>query len=243
MIVQDSRQLGSLSMNSSQLPQGEEKTRAVRAMFDTIAGRYEFVNRLMTLGLDGRWRRMAVENLHLPQGSKILDVASGTGDFARELAKQSHLALATDLSFGMLHAARSVPERVQSDGSQLPFPSGSFDGVTCGYALRNFTDLQGTFNEMARVIRPGGRLSILEIAEPQSALLRLGFNFWFRKFVPLLGSILSDKAAYSYLPRSTAYLPDSDELVRMLGRSGFSTVNHRYVMSGLSQQICATRIG
>ena len=230
-------------MARSQLPQGDEKTRAVRAMFDSIAGRYEFVNRIMTLGLDANWRRASVRDLYLPAGSTVLDLASGTGDFARELAKQGQRVVASDLSFGMLNAAHDVSDRVQSDGSQMPFSDGQFDGVTCGYALRNFTDLQGTFDEMARVLRAGGRLSILEVAAPRSGILRLGFRLWFRKIVPILGSILSNRAAYSYLPKSTAYLPEANELVRMLNRAGFSAVNHRFVMGGLSQQLVATRNG
>jgi len=210
-------------------------------MFDAIASRYELVNRLMTFGLDARWRRRAVRDLRLPTPSTILDIAAGTGDFTRECARQGHRAVATDLSYGMLHAGREMPERVQADASHLPFLDGSFDGATCGYALRNFTDLAGTFDEMARVIRPGGRLSILEVAEPRSGLWRTGFRFWFRRVVPFIGSLLSDRDAYHYLPQSTAYLPESDEIVRMLNRSGFSAVNHRRVMGGLSQQFIATR--
>ena len=130
------------------------------------------------------WRRKAVADLRLAKKSVVLDIAAGTGDFTRELTKQGHRAVATDLSFGMLDAGREMPDRVQADASKLPFCSASFDGVTCGYALRNFTDLAGTFDEMARVIRPGGRLSILEVAEPESGLLRTGFQIWFRKVVP-----------------------------------------------------------
>lgn len=230
-------------MSGTPLPQGDEKTRAVRSMFDAIAGRYEFVNRIMTLGLDASWRRASIRNLYLPKGSVVLDLAAGTGDFTRELEKQGFRPLATDLSYGMLHAGRSVTNRVQSDGSQMPFPDGAFDGLTCGYALRNFTNLQGTFDEMARVLRANGRLSILEVSEPTSPLLRLGFRLWFRKIVPLLGSILSNRAAYSYLPKSTAYLPAKEELVRMLNKAGFTAVNHRSVMGGLSQQLIATRNG
>lgn len=223
------------------LPQGEEKTRTVQTMFDTIAGRYELVNRLMTFGLDARWRRRAVRDLYLAPGSKVLDVAAGTGDFTRELFRQGHFGFATDLSFGMLAAGRKMPDRVQADASSLPFRDGSFDGLTCGYALRNFTDLQATLNEMARVLRPGGRLCILEIAEPEKGLWRWGFRVWFRHVVPTVGSIISDRAAYHYLPRSTAYLPATDELVAMFRRAGFRAVNHRRVMGGLSQQIVATR--
>lgn len=211
-------------------------------MFDAIASRYELVNKLMTFGLDTRWRRRAVVDLRLPGASVVLDVAAGTGDFTRELARQGHVAIATDLSYGMLDAGREMVERVQANASSLPFRSAGFDGITCGYALRNFTDLAQTFDEMARVLRPGGRLSLLEVAEPRSGLLRAGFRVWFRKVVPFIGSLVSDRAAYHYLPESTAYLPTSEEIVRMLNRSGFSAVNHRRVMGGLSQQFVATRV-
>jgi demethylmenaquinone methyltransferase/2-methoxy-6-polyprenyl-1,4-benzoquinol methylase len=210
-------------------------------MFDAIASRYELVNKLMTFGLDSRWRRRAVSDLRLPHKSVVLDIAAGTGDFTRELVRQGHVAVATDLSFGMLHAGKEMDERVQADASSLPFRSRGFDGVTCGYALRNFTDLAGTFDEMARVIRPGGRLSLLEVAEPHSGLLRTGFRVWFRRVVPFIGSLVSDRAAYHYLPESTAYLPSSEEIVRMLNAAGFSAVNNRRIMGGLSQQFIATR--
>jgi demethylmenaquinone methyltransferase / 2-methoxy-6-polyprenyl-1,4-benzoquinol methylase len=210
-------------------------------MFDAIASRYELVNKLMTFGLDTRWRRRAVADLRLPRRSVVLDVAAGTGDFTRELARQGHRAVATDLSFGMLRAGKLMDERVQADASVLPFRTGGFDGVTCGYALRNFSDLAATFDEMARVVRPGGRLSLLEVSEPRSGLWRAGFRVWFRRVVPFIGSLVSDRAAYHYLPESTAYLPASEEIVRMLNRSGFAAVNHRRVMGGLSQQFIATR--
>jgi demethylmenaquinone methyltransferase/2-methoxy-6-polyprenyl-1,4-benzoquinol methylase len=228
-------------VNHTPLPTGEDKTRAVRAMFDAIAGRYEMVNKMMTFGLDGRWRRRAVSDLRLPSQSLVLDVAAGTGDFTRELERQSQRAIATDLSYGMLHAGREMPWRVQADASAMPFTTASFDGLTCGYALRNFTDLGATFDEMARVLRSGGRLSLLEVAEPEKGLLRTGFRIWFRRVVPFVGSLVSDRAAYHYLPRSTAYLPPTEQIVAMLNASGFSAVNHRRVMGGLSQQFIATR--
>jgi len=228
-------------MPQTALPQGEEKTRQVRAMFDSIASRYELVNKLMTFGLDSRWRRRAVADLRLPPSSVVLDVAAGTGDFTRELLRQGQRAVATDLSLGMLEAGRHLNERVQADASHLPFRTSCFDGITCGYALRNFTDLGATFSEMARVTRQGGRLSLLEVAEPESGLLRAGFRLWFRRVVPFIGSIVSDRAAYHYLPRSTAYLPSSPEIVKMLNDAGFTAVNHRRVMGGLSQQFIGTR--
>jgi demethylmenaquinone methyltransferase/2-methoxy-6-polyprenyl-1,4-benzoquinol methylase len=210
-------------------------------MFDAIAPRYELVNRLMTFGLDARWRRRAVSDLRLAPASVVLDVAAGTGDFTRELRRQGQRAIATDLSYNMLHTARNVADRVQADASHLPFRWASFDGATCGYALRNFTDLEKTFTEMARVLRPGGRLSLLEVAEPRNGLWRAGFRLWFRRVVPFIGSLLSDRDAYHYLPASTAYLPETGEIVAMLNRAGFSAVNHRRIMGGLSQQFLATR--
>ena len=226
---------------TSPLPQGEAKTAYVRQMFDAIAPRYELMNTLMTLGLDARWRQRAVRDLRLAPNSVVLDVAAGTGSLTRELSRQGHVAVATDLSFNMLLAGRSMPERAQADASRLPFRSAVFDGVTCGYALRNFTDLDAVFSEMARVLRPGGRLSLLEVAEPPPGIWRAGFRLWFQRAVPFVGSLLSDPAAYRYLPASTAYLPEATELVARLNAVGFSAVNHHLVMGGLSQQILATR--
>ena len=120
---------------------------------------------------------------------------------------------------------------------------GTVDGVTCGYALRNFTDLGAVFAELARVVRPGGRLSLLEVAEPESPALRAGHRIWFRTVVPVIGGLLSDRTAYRYLPRSTAYLPPLPELRSMLLAAGFSAVNHRALWGGLSQVITATRTG
>lgn len=228
-------------MDATRLPQGEEKTRQVRAMFDAIAPRYELVNRLMTFGLDARWRRRAVADLRLAPHSTVLDLAAGTGDFTRELSRQAQRPVAVDLSFGMLEAGRDMPTRIQADATTLPFRDGAFDGITCGYALRNFTDLAGAFGEMARVTRAGGRISLLEVAEPRSGLWRAGFRLWFRRVVPIIGSLLSDRTAYHYLPASTAYLPEAEEIAAMLSRAGFSAVNHRRVMGGLSQQFLATR--
>jgi demethylmenaquinone methyltransferase/2-methoxy-6-polyprenyl-1,4-benzoquinol methylase len=228
-------------MNRNELPQGDEKTRRVRAMFDTIAARYEFINFVMTFGLDRRWRRTCVSELRLPPQSTVLDVAAGTGDFIRELARQGYRAIATDLSYGMLSAGHGMPERVHADALHLPLIDGAVDGITCGYALRNFTDLGGTLIEMGRVVRPGGRIVLLEVAEPSNHLLRVVFTFWFRRVVPIVGGLLSDRDAYKYLPKSTAYLPDAVTLAAMLRDAGFVAVNHRLIMRGLSQRLIATK--
>jgi demethylmenaquinone methyltransferase/2-methoxy-6-polyprenyl-1,4-benzoquinol methylase len=210
-------------------------------MFDAIAPRYELVNTLMTFGLDAQWRRRAVRDLRLAPDSVVLDLAAGTGDFTRELARQHQRVVASDLSYNMLAAGRGMSDRVQADASHLPFRSASFDALTCGYALRNFTDLRQVFEEMGRVVRVGGRLSLLEVAEPTGGLWRAGFRLWFRRVVPFIGSLISDRDAYHYLPRSTAYLPDAATIVAMLNEAGFVAVNHRRVLGGLSQQFLATR--
>lgn len=223
------------------LPVGDEKTRVVRTMFDKIAPKYEFVNKIMTFGMDGRWRRNTVKKLYLPPKSIVLDIASGTGDLTRESLKQKNEVISTDLSFGMLAVGHGMPKRIQSDAAFLPFKSAFFDGITCGYALRNFTHLEQAIQEMARVLKPGGRISILEIAEPTNPVWRFGFRMWFRKIVPVVGSIFSDRDAYTYLPKSTVYLPPKYELVTLFRKSGFVAVNHQFVMGGLSQIITATR--
>jgi demethylmenaquinone methyltransferase/2-methoxy-6-polyprenyl-1,4-benzoquinol methylase len=225
------------------LPTGAEKTARVRAMFDTIAPRYDLMNRLMTFGLDRGWRRATVAALGLPQGSLVLDLACGTGDLSRLGRRRGYRVVGTDLSAGMLAANGSSAPLVEADGSRLPFATAVFDGLVCGYALRNFTDLAGTLAECARVVRPGGRLAVLEVDRPTALMRRTGYDVWFTKAVPALGAALSDREAYRYLPRSVAYLPPTHVLRRMLRGAGFSTVGIRPLAGGLSQLIVATRIG
>ncbi|MDA8342282.1 MAG: ubiquinone/menaquinone biosynthesis methyltransferase [Actinomycetota bacterium] len=223
------------------LPAGDDKTRQVRAMFDAIAPRYDLVNRIMSLGLDLRWRRAAVRSLALPGGATVLDLASGTGDFLRILRQAGLRPFGVDLSWGMLAADQAGSPRVQADAAALPVADGSVGGATCGYALRNFTDLAGALVELGRVVRPGGRIALVEVAEPRSRLLLAGYRLWFRRLVPLIGGLLSDRGAYRYLPRSTAYLPPARELRALLLDAGFSGVNIRPLSGGLSQLITATR--
>jgi len=225
------------------LPVGEEKTVAVRSMFDAIAPRYDLVNRLMTFGLDQLWRRATIAALALPAGSLLLDLACGTGDLSQMALSRGYRVVGADLSLGMLAANRSGVPLVQADGGRLPFPDGTFDGLVCGYALRNFTDLATTLAESARVIRPGGRIALLEVDAPSSGPLRAGYDVWFTRIVPMIGGALSDRDAYRYLPRSVAYLPPSPVLRHMLGEAGYSGVGVRPLAGGLSQLLFATRIG
>ena len=213
-------------------------------MFDAIAPRYDLVNRIMTLRLDVSWRRRSVRGLGLPPGSTVADLACGTGDFCREIERHGCHALGFDLSMGMLKAA---PDRsdgaplVNADVLTLPLPDGSLDGATCGFALRNVISLPALFDELARVVRAGGRIALLEVDTPSNPLLRWGHGLYFGRVVPLIGALLSDRDAYRYLPRSVSYLPSWDDVNEDLQSSGFTDVCHHRLSAGIAQIITATR--
>ena len=228
-------------MDSETLPQGDEKVAAVRSMFDTIAPRYDLVNRVMTFRMDVGWRQRAVSSLGLVPGSIVADLACGTGDFCFELERKGMVPIGMDLSFGMLaNAPRNFP-RAQADALRLPLADHSIDGATCGFALRNLVELQGFFDELARVVRPGGRIALLEVAEPPNPVLRFGHGLYFGKVVPLVGGLLSDRSAYRYLPKSVAYLPEPARMVEMLATSGFSDAKRTLYSVGISQLLSGTR--
>ena len=223
------------------LPQGEEKARAVRSLFDTISPRYDLVNRVMTFGMDAGWRRRTVRELALPPGSRVLDLACGTGDLCRELAAAGHRPVGFDFSHGMLLAARTHAPLVEADILRLPVRDASAEGATCGFALRNVVSLPELFAELARVLRPGGRIGLLETAEPEGTFMRLGHRVYFRKIVPAIGGLLSDREAYSYLPRSTAYLPPPTGVLSMLRAAGFTDAQRHSLGGGVTQLFVATR--
>ncbi|MFZ9884423.1 MAG: ubiquinone/menaquinone biosynthesis methyltransferase [Ilumatobacteraceae bacterium] len=223
------------------LPKGAEKVEAVREMFDAIAPRYDFVNRLMTFRLDTRWRKKTVSALDLPKGSRVLDLASGTGDLCIELKQNGYQQISMDLSFGMLSADRSGAPRTQVDILKLPIPNMCVDGITCGFALRNLENLQMFFIELARVTRHGGRIALLDVSVPTNRLIRFGNSIYFGRIVPIIGGLFSNRAAYRYLPRSVAYLPEPDQLVAMLKQSGFADAKHTQLSGGLTQLLVATR--
>jgi len=229
------------SWDTSSLPQGEDKSQMVRKMFDAIAPRYDLVNRIMTFRLDTRWRCRAVRDLALPANSTVLDLAAGTGDLCIDLRRAQLRPIAIDLSFGMLSNDRSNAPRAQADILRLPMPSESVDGIICGFALRNLVDLEIFFTECARVIRPGGRIALLDVGVPHNPLVRFGNNIYFGKVVPRIGALLSDAAAYRYLPRSVAYLPDRSVLVAQLQRAGFADATHTQLSGGLTQLMVGTR--
>ena len=239
---------------SSPLPSGAEKVAAVDAMFDAIAPGYDVTNRVISLGLDVRWRRRTVRALALPPGGVVLDLACGTGDLCRELARQGLTAVGADRSAGMLAAARASSglraPLVRGDGLALPFRDGALDGIVCGFALRNFAALGPALGECARVLRPGGRLALLEVDAPSRPLLRLGHRIWFGRIVPLVGGLVAARsgapreratAAYRYLPASVAYLPPTPELLALIAAAGFASVERHPLSGGIAQLLTGTR--
>ena len=226
------------------LPTGAEKRVQVRAMFDRIAPRYDALNRLFTGGLDRRWRRLALDAVRIAPGDRVLDLACGTGDLAQAAAARGARVVGIDFAREMLRGAqrRRVPAAlVQADATSLPLRTASVDALVCGFALRNFTELAAVLAEIARVLAPGGRVALLDVDRPESRLVRAGHSLYFDRVVPLLGGLLSDRAAYAYLPRSTSYLPPERELLAQVARAGFAQIQKRRLLLGAAQLISAVR--
>lgn len=200
----------------------------VRTMFDRIAPVYDLMNRVMTVGLDRIWRRRAVDAVVTP-GSAVLDVCCGTGDLAIAAESAGGVVTGLDFSAEMLERARRKSASitwVQGDALALPFPDGSFDAATVGFGIRNVADLESGLLELRRILRPGGRLAILEITQPRG-VLRPFFSLWFDRVVPALGRVLPGGNAYTYLPASVRRFPDAESLAATLGRVGFADVTFR----------------
>jgi demethylmenaquinone methyltransferase/2-methoxy-6-polyprenyl-1,4-benzoquinol methylase len=202
---------------------------AVRTMFDRIAPVYDVMNRVMTAGLDIRWRRLAARAVVRP-GDNVLDGACGTGDLALAAVKAGagHVT-GLDFSERMLERARRKSTQVEwvpGDLLELPFDDGSFDAATVGFGVRNVVDLERALAEFRRVLRPGGRLAILEITRPRG-VLRPFFSLWFDRVVPLLGKLLPGGSAYTYLPASVKRFPDAEGLVELMRAHGFGDVGFR----------------
>jgi demethylmenaquinone methyltransferase / 2-methoxy-6-polyprenyl-1,4-benzoquinol methylase len=226
---------------SAPLPAGEDKAVVVQSLFDRISPRYDLVNRVMTFGMDAGWRRRTVRELRLPAGSRVLDLACGTGDLCRELARAGYLPVGFDFAAGMLAQARTDAPLVQADILRLPVRDGAADGITCGFALRNVVSLPALFAELGRVVRPGGAIALLDASRPDNAVLRAGHRVYFEHVVPLIGGLLSDRDAYAYLPRSMAYLPEPAEMLTMLRAAGFPAARRLPLSGGITQLLVGVR--
>ncbi|MGD0949047.1 MAG: ubiquinone/menaquinone biosynthesis methyltransferase [Candidatus Binatia bacterium] len=228
------------------LPPSAKKAAVVEAMFDRIAPRYDLLNRLLTLRLDQRWRAALVRHAAIGRRDVVVDIGCGTGDLCVLAAAAGARVIGVDFAAGMLAAARrrgvTVP-LVRADAARLPLPAASASVVTSAFALRNFVSIPQVLSEAARVLQPGGRLALLEVDRPAGTLARWGHALYFRRIVPLVGALLSDRAAYDYLPRSAAYLPPEPQLLSLIGAAGFGDVIKRPLSAGVAQLIIAMRSG
>ncbi len=214
----------------------------VRTMFDRIAPVYDLMNTVMTAGIDGRWRRTAIATAGLRRGDRVLDVATGTGKLAlgaAGLVGAGGEVVGLDASPRMLARARaagraSAVRWVEADAMAMPFDDRSFDAVTIGFGLRNLPDTDAALREMSRLLRPGGRLVVLEIAEPPRGLARLMFVTWFRRIVPFLGRLAGQPAAYAYLPDSLRRYPRPDDVAARMAAAGLEAVRWRWLPTRLA---------
>jgi demethylmenaquinone methyltransferase/2-methoxy-6-polyprenyl-1,4-benzoquinol methylase len=215
----------------------------VRAMFDRIAQVYDLLNTVMTAGLHHRWRERAADLAHIGPGSRVLDVATGTGDLAIELARRvapGGEVVGSDFSEAMLTRARVKPKPAGAelrfewgDALDLQFADGSFDAATVGFGARNFSDLQRGLEEMVRVVRPGGRVVVLEFTSPTRPPLSTFYSLWFDRVVPLLGRLAGDPDAYSYLPDSVKRFPTPAGLAAVLERAGLREIGYLLTAGGI----------
>jgi demethylmenaquinone methyltransferase/2-methoxy-6-polyprenyl-1,4-benzoquinol methylase len=218
-----------MSVKSGTLP-----SEGVRSMFDRIAPVYDAMNRLMTAGLDQHWRREAAGAVVRP-GDRVLDSCCGTGDLALAAARAGGNVTGVDFSRPMLERARrKAPEIewVEGDALALPFADASYDAATVGFGIRNLSDLDGGLRELRRVLRPGGRVAILEITRPRG-LLAPFYRLWFDVVIPLAGKLLPGGSAYTYLPASVRRFPDPLGLAGLMDESGFGEIRWRVFAGGI----------
>jgi demethylmenaquinone methyltransferase/2-methoxy-6-polyprenyl-1,4-benzoquinol methylase len=235
-----------MATTQTSLPNREsgEFASQVRSMFDRIAGVYDLMNTAMTAGMHHRWRERAGDLTELAPGGAALDVCCGTGDLALELAGRvgpEGTVVGCDFSERMLDLARAKASRrgaanvrfEWADALDLPYPDDSFDAATVGFGARNLADLDRGLRELARVVRPGGRLVILEISQPRRPPLSTFYSLWFDRIVPLLGTVAGDRSAYTYLPESVKRFPSPRGLAERMAAAGFPRVRYLVLAGGI----------
>jgi demethylmenaquinone methyltransferase/2-methoxy-6-polyprenyl-1,4-benzoquinol methylase len=221
------------------------KKEQVAKMFDRISGRYDFLNHFLSLGIDIGWRKKAIRELEPIHPKILLDVATGTGDFAiQALSLNPDKIIGIDISEGMLEVGRKKMRERKEDGriemkngdsENLPFSDNSFDAVIVGFGVRNFENLERGLGEMFRVVRPGGKVVILEFSKPQGFPFRQVYNFYFKYILPKIGRwISSDSEAYTYLPESVEAFPDGEKFLGILNRLGYKNTSCKPLTFGIS---------
>jgi demethylmenaquinone methyltransferase/2-methoxy-6-polyprenyl-1,4-benzoquinol methylase len=223
-----------------------DKGRGVRDMFESIAPRYDFLNRVLSLGIDRRWRSFAVGQLRIPDGGKVLDMATGTGDVALEIAARTPASVrivGEDFTRGMLTIGKEKIEvspfrsrifLVNAPCEAIPHPDRTFDGVTIAFGIRNVVDRPLGLREMHRVLKPGGRVVILEFSQPRSRLFKTLYFFYFLRILPFLGGLFSRRSAYRYLPDSVLTFPDRKIFKSLMQEAGFSDLRHFDLTFGIA---------
>ncbi|MRX74637.1 bifunctional demethylmenaquinone methyltransferase/2-methoxy-6-polyprenyl-1,4-benzoquinol methylase UbiE [Pedobacter petrophilus] len=229
------------------------KKEQVATMFNNISGTYDFLNHFLSLGIDVIWRKMAIKELVSIQPRNMLDVATGTGDFAFEAIKKLHpeKVIGVDISEGMLDVAKKkINERslnetftVQlGDSEGLHFEEHTFDAITCAYGVRNFENLEQGLRDMYRVLKPNGKMVILEFSKPRVFPVKQLYNFYFSKVTPFFGKLFSkDARAYTYLPESVAAFPDGKEFTHLMEKVGFKSTKQRTLTFGISSIYVGTK--
>ncbi|MGK2906385.1 MAG: bifunctional demethylmenaquinone methyltransferase/2-methoxy-6-polyprenyl-1,4-benzoquinol methylase UbiE [Desulfuromonadales bacterium] len=232
-----------------------DKGRGIRDMFDRIAPRYDLLNRVLSLGIDRRWRRFAVRQLVVPKNGRVLDIATGTGDVALEISRQTDASVkivGSDFTQGMLVLGRDKISAslyrdrivlVNAPCEAMPHPDGIFDGITIAFGIRNVVDRQQGLCEMARVLKPGGRAVILEFASPRNRCFRAAYYFYFLRVLPWLGGLISQRSAYQYLPDSVLEFPDRETFKGMMEQAGFSDVRVHDLTVGIAAVHVGTKNG
>lgn len=223
-----------------------DKGRGVRKMFDTIAPRYDLLNRLLSFGIDRRWRRYAVAQLNIPKQGQVLDIATGTCDVALEIAGQTDESvriIGEDFTQGMLvHGQKKLEQTplgsrirlVNAPCEAIPHPDESFDGITIAFGIRNVVEREQGLREMVRVLKPGGRAVILEFSNPRSRFFRSLYYFYFRRLLPAIGGLFSQRSAYQYLPDSVLEFPAQETFCEMMRSAGFSLVTSKDLTFGIA---------